>query len=51
MNKNPAAVALGKIKSPRKAESSRKNGLLGGRPKRKMPLAAEGVNLKANPDA
>ena len=28
--KNPAAVALGRIKSPKKAESSRKNGKLGG---------------------
>lgn len=31
--KNPAAVALGSIKSKRKAKSSRKNGLKGGRPK------------------
>jgi hypothetical protein len=36
--KNPAAVALGKLggssKSPAKQESSRKNGKLGGRPKK-----------------
>ena len=30
--KNPAAVALGKIKSERKTESSRRNGAAGGRP-------------------
>ncbi len=33
--KNPAAVALGKIKSTKKAASSRQNGKLGGRPKNK----------------
>jgi hypothetical protein len=32
-SKNPAAVALGKIRSPKKAASSRENGKLGGRPK------------------
>lgn len=31
-NKNPHAVALGSIKTKKKASSSRKNGLLGGRP-------------------
>lgn len=31
-SKNPAAVALGSIKSPRKARSSRLNAKLGGRP-------------------
>jgi hypothetical protein len=31
--KNPAAVALGKIKSKRKAAAARRNGKLGGRPK------------------
>lgn len=31
--KNPAAVALGRIKSPAKAEASRNNGKLGGRPR------------------
>ncbi len=30
--KNPAAVALGKIKSSAKAKASRQNGKLGGRP-------------------
>ena len=30
--KNPAAVALGSIKSPKKAKTSAKNGLSGGRP-------------------
>lgn len=35
--KNPAAVALGKIRSPKKAASSRENGKLGGRPKKVMP--------------
>jgi len=31
--KNPAAVALGRIKSPAKAEAARNNGKLGGRPR------------------
>jgi len=35
MFKNPAAVALGKIKSPKKARAARRNGKLGGRPKKK----------------
>lgn len=30
--KNPAAVALGSIRTPKKAASSRENGKLGGRP-------------------
>jgi hypothetical protein len=32
--KNPAAVALGKITSKKKAAAARRNGLLGGRPKK-----------------
>lgn len=32
MTKNPHAVALGKLKSTKKARSSRENGKLGGRP-------------------
>jgi hypothetical protein len=36
IRKNPAAVALGKIRSPKKAASSRRNGKLGGRPKGKL---------------
>jgi len=35
--KNPAAVALGSIKSAKKAEASRKNGLKGG-DNRKKPI-------------
>lgn len=31
-DKNPHAVALGSIKTKKKAKASRKNGLLGGRP-------------------
>lgn len=32
--KNPAAVALGSIKSKKKAKSSRRNGKKGGRPRK-----------------
>ena len=40
--KNPAAVALGKMKSKKKAEASRLNGKLGGRPRKEVePLADE----------
>ena len=34
-NKNPAAVALGKMKSEKKAKASRENGKKGGWPKGK----------------
>ena len=36
--KNPAAVALGKLKSEKKAKAARENGKLGGRPKKEPPL-------------
>lgn len=32
-HKNPAAVALGSISTPKKARAARRNGKLGGRPK------------------
>ena len=37
--KNPAAVALGKIKSEKKSAAARENGKLGGRPKNPKPPA------------
>lgn len=39
--KNPHAVALGSIKTPKKAESSRKNGKLGGRPRKNTVRAVK----------
>jgi hypothetical protein len=44
--KNPAAVALGKIKTPKKAKASRKNGKLGGRPTRKCEMCLEKGSVK-----
>lgn len=37
MKKNPAAVALGSIKTEKKARAARQNGKKGGRPRRKKP--------------
>ena len=37
IDKLPAAVAMGRIKSPAKARASRANGKLGGRPRKARP--------------
>ena len=42
--KNPAAVALGKIKSDKKAAAARENGKRGGRPKKASRLTADGIS-------
>lgn len=34
--KNPHAVAMGRMKSEKKAEASRRNGRLGGRPRKEQ---------------
>lgn len=51
--KNPAAVALGSIKSKKKAAASRENGKKGGRPKKVDNLiwwARRGVECKKWPN-
>lgn len=44
-NKNPSAVALGKIKSQAKAKASIENGKLGGRPSSKAGLRKDRCGL------
>jgi len=39
MSKNPAAVALGKMKSAAKSKAARENGKLGGRPRKPKRVA------------
>lgn len=41
MNKNPAAVALGSMKSDKKAAAARENGKKGGRPKKVVIPSAQ----------
>ena len=48
--KNPAAVALGKMKSAAKSKAARENGKLGGRP-RKPKRVARRANAGAEPCA
>jgi len=50
MKKNPAAVALGKMKSAAKSKAARENGKLGGRP-RKPKRVARRANDGAMPRA
>jgi hypothetical protein len=45
MNKNPAAVALGKIKSAAKSKAARENGKLGGRPRKLKRAIAVAIAL------
>jgi hypothetical protein len=46
MVKNPAAVALGKMKSAAKSKAARENGKLGGRP-RKPKRVARRANIRS----
>ena len=48
--KNPAAVALGKMKSAAKSKAARENGKLGGRP-RKPKRVARRANADLRQDA
>lgn len=48
-SKNPAAVALGSIKTRRKSKSSRANGKLGGRPPLNDPNAKQKKLLHVGP--
>jgi hypothetical protein len=48
MSKNAAAVALGKMTSAKKAESSRRNGALGGYRKHKNQKPLARVDTPAN---
>ena len=46
--KNPNAVALGSIKTKKKARASRKNGKLGGRPKISIHCPKHGMTKCVN---
>ena len=49
--KNPAAVALGKMKSAAKSKAARENGKLGGRPRKTKRVARRAnVELKHGED-
>jgi hypothetical protein len=45
MKKNPAAVALGRIKTEKKAAAARRNGLLGGRPRKILSESVDGFGM------